>query len=134
MDGIIDLGRLYDFYGELLTVHQRQIYEAAVYEDLSLNEIAKENGITKQGVHDLIRRCTRTMEAYEEKLHMIERFQRLQALCEETSTLCQDASLSRNGKNQTQENRQEEDPFLQDYRIGFQIPGRRKIHRADRNL
>ncbi|MBF1026387.1 MAG: DNA-binding protein [Lachnospiraceae bacterium] len=95
MDGIIDLGRLYDFYGELLTVHQRQIYEAAVYEDLSLNEIAKENGITKQGVHDLIRRCTRTMEAYEEKLHMIERFQRLQALCEETSTLCQDASLSR---------------------------------------
>ena len=35
------------------------------------------------------------MEAYEEKLHMIERFQRLQALCEETSTLCQDASLSR---------------------------------------
>ena len=89
MDGIIGLGRLYDFYGELLTVHQRQIYEAAVYEDLSLNEIAKE------GVHDLIRRCTRTMEAYEEKLHMIERFQRLQALCEETSTLCQDASLSR---------------------------------------
>ena len=95
MDGIIDLGRLYDFYGELLTVHQRQIYEAAVYEDLSLNEIAKENGITKQGVHDLIRRCTRTMESYEEKLHMIERFQRLQALCDETSTLCQDASLSR---------------------------------------
>ena len=66
MKDLVDNGLLYDFYGELLTEHQRNIYEAAVYDDLSLNEIALEHGISRQGVHDLIKRCTATMEDYEE--------------------------------------------------------------------
>lgn len=65
---------LYDFYGELLTEHQRSIYEDFVLDDLSLSEIAKEEGISRQGVHDLIKRCDRTLEGYEEKLHLLERF------------------------------------------------------------
>ena len=65
---------LYDFYGELLTEHQRNIYEAFVLEDLSLVEIAQEQGISRQGVHDLVRRCDRILEGYEEKLHLVEKF------------------------------------------------------------
>lgn len=65
---------LYDFYGELLTEHQRNIFEEFVLNDLSLSEIAQEEGISRQGVHDLIRRCDRTMEEYEAKLHLLERF------------------------------------------------------------
>ena len=42
MEKIVKQGLLYDFYGELLTEHQRQVYEAVVYEDLSLAEIAAE--------------------------------------------------------------------------------------------
>ena len=41
---------LYDFYGELLNEHQRRIYEDFVFNDLSLGEIAGEEGITRQGV------------------------------------------------------------------------------------
>ena len=56
MEKIVEQGLLYDFYGELLTEHQRKIYEDAVYNDLSLSEIAEMQGISRQGVHDLIKR------------------------------------------------------------------------------
>ena len=46
MREIVEQGLLYDFYGELLTKHQRDIFEAAVYNDMSLTEIADENGIS----------------------------------------------------------------------------------------
>ncbi len=65
---------LYDFYGELLTEHQQNIYEDFVLNDLSLSEIAEEAGISRQGVHDLVKRCDRILEGYEEKLHLLERF------------------------------------------------------------
>ena len=62
---------LYDFYGELLNEHQRRIYEYFVFDDLSLGEIAAEEGISRQGVHDMVKRCTKTLAGYEEKLHLI---------------------------------------------------------------
>lgn len=76
MDKIYEQTMLYDFYGELLTDHQRSIYEDAVYNDMSLGEIAEERGISRQGVHDLIRRCDRILQDYENKLHLVERFAR----------------------------------------------------------
>ena len=82
MEKIVEQGLLYDFYGELLTEHQKQIYEAAVYNDMSLTEIADEQGISKQGVHDLIKRCTKSLQEYENKLHMIRRFEAIKAQAE----------------------------------------------------
>ena len=70
----MEQGLLYDFYGELLTDHQKKIYEDAVYEDMSLGEIAGEYGISRQGVHDLIKRCDKILQDYESKLHLVERF------------------------------------------------------------
>mgnify|MGYP003159541667 FL=1 len=64
----------YDFYGELLNEHQRGVYEDAVFNDLSLSEIADEYGISRQGVHDLIKRVSNTLEGYESKLHLVEKF------------------------------------------------------------
>lgn len=75
MEKIFEQGLLYDFYGELLTEHQRRIYEDAVYNDLSLGEIATEAGISRQGVHDLIKRCDKILLDYEAKLHLVERFE-----------------------------------------------------------
>lgn len=74
MENIVKQSLLYDFYGELLTQHQQAIYEDAVFHDLSLSEIAKEQGISRQGVHDLIKRCDRILCEYEEKLHLISKF------------------------------------------------------------
>ena len=74
MDKIYEQTLLYDFYGELLTEHQQKIYEDAVYNDMSLGEIAQEQGISRQGVHDMIKRCDKILNEYEAKLHLVERF------------------------------------------------------------
>lgn len=74
MNKILEQTLLYDFYGELLTPHQKEIYEQFVLDDLSLSEIAEGAGISRQGVHDLVRRCQKALEEYEEKLRLVERF------------------------------------------------------------
>ena len=91
MEKIVEQGILYDFYGELLTEHQRRLYEDAVYNDLSLREIADENGISRQGVHNLLRRCDKILEGYEEKLHLVEKFIRIEKKAEEMEELSRQA-------------------------------------------
>lgn len=71
---IVEQSMLYDFYGELLTEHQKNIYEDVVFNDMSPSEIAREEGISRQGVHDLIKRCDKILRDYEDKLHLVERF------------------------------------------------------------
>lgn len=76
MEKIFEQALLYDFYGDLLTQHQRQVYEDAVFQDMSLGEIAAEQGISRQGVHDLIKRCDKILADYESKLHLVARFEK----------------------------------------------------------
>ena len=92
MNEILEQALLYDFYGELLTKHQKEIYEQFVLEDLSLGEIAKEAGISRQGVHDLIKRCNQTLKDYEDKLQLVAKFV---ACLLYTSPSPRDRSLSR---------------------------------------
>jgi len=82
MESIGKQSLLYDFYGELLTEHQRAIYEDVVFNDMSLGEIAEEYGISRQGVHDLIKRCDRTLSGYEDKLHLISKFEQTRQMVE----------------------------------------------------
>lgn len=87
MDKIYEQTMLFDFYGELLTEHQRVVYADALYNDMSLGEIAEERGISRQGVHDLIKRCDRTLQEYESKLHLVERFSRARETVEKIQEL-----------------------------------------------
>lgn len=80
MEKIVEQGLLYDFYGELLTAHQKRIYEDVVLNDLSPSEIAKEQGISRQGVHDLIKRCDKLLEEYEAKLQLVAKFMKVREL------------------------------------------------------
>lgn len=105
MEKIVRQGILYDFYGELLTEHQRQIYEEVVFHDLSLSEIAQEQGISRQGVHDLVRRCDKILQGYEDKLHLVEKFQITKDLAGEIRAFlddyqeCKDPSLLARAKD-----------------------------------
>ncbi len=89
MEKIFEQGLLYDFYGELLTPHQRSIYEDAVFNDMSLGEIAEERGISRQGVHDLIKRCDKILQGYESKLHLVAKFARAKETVREIMELTQ---------------------------------------------
>lgn len=94
MEKIFKQALMYDFYGELLTPHQRVVYEDAVYHDMSLSEIAMEHGISRQGVHDLIKRCDRILQEYEDKLHLVSRFSQAKEKIKEILLLTQLESVT----------------------------------------
>ena len=58
-------------YGALLTEAQRTLMELYYNEDLSLHEIAEAQGISRQGVHDILTRSLRKLESYEARLGLI---------------------------------------------------------------
>ncbi|MDD2973344.1 MAG: YlxM family DNA-binding protein [Lachnospiraceae bacterium] len=91
MEKIVEQGLLYDFYGELLTDHQKKVYEEAVYDDMSLSEIAEDIGISRQGVHDLIKRCDKILHDYEHKLHLVEKFTRIKESVREINQISEQA-------------------------------------------
>lgn len=91
MDEILKQSLLYDFYGELLTEHQKEIYEQFIVEDLSLSEIAKDAGISRQGVHDLVKRCDKILEEYEAKPHLVEKFLSIKEKVHQINELLEEA-------------------------------------------
>ena len=87
MEEIVELSLLFDFYGEMLDDHKKQIFEDYVLNDLSLAEIADEEGISRQGVHDIVKRCTKQLKEYEAALHLVEKFQNMKRKLTEASEL-----------------------------------------------
>lgn len=75
LDRIVELSILFDFYGELLKDHKKQIFEDYILNDLSLSEIAEEQGISRQGVYDLVKRCSKELMEYEAKLKLAQKFE-----------------------------------------------------------
>lgn len=72
-----EIAFLIDFYGEMLTEKQRSFLEYYYHDDLSLSEIAENEGITRQGVRDAIKRAEAQMLEMEERLGMAQRFKDL---------------------------------------------------------
>ena len=83
MEDIVNQSLLYDFYGELLTEHHRRIYEEVVFNDYSISEVARDEGISRQGISDLIRRCDKLLQGYEEKLGLVNKFEQTKALVQQ---------------------------------------------------
>lgn len=73
-----EISFLMDIYGNLLTEKQRDYMDLYYNNDLSLQEIAENEGISRQGVHDIIRRGESTLVDYEEKLGFISKLNSLE--------------------------------------------------------
>ena len=78
----LELSLLYDFYGALLKDSQQRMFEASVLEDYNFSEIAQDEGITRQGAYDTVKRATKQLEMYEEKLGLVERFREQKKMVE----------------------------------------------------
>lgn len=74
LDEIVQLAILFDFYGELLNDRKKQIFGDYVLNDLSLGEIADLQGISRQGVYDVVKRCSQELKNYEDRLGLIKKF------------------------------------------------------------
>ncbi len=74
-----EIAMLYDFYGELLTPRQKEVLQYYYEENYSLSETAEELGVSRQAVHDTIRKAEKALRNYEQKLGLVERFRRTEA-------------------------------------------------------
>ena len=70
---------LFDFYGVMLTENQQEVLRMHLHEDYSLSEIAELTHVSRQAVHDAITRSIRTLQDYENRLHMVEQWQHIQS-------------------------------------------------------
>ncbi len=70
----MQMGLLYDFYGGLLTQKQQKVFGLYYLENLSLAEIAEEEGTTRQAVHDLLQRTEKRLAGWESKLGLVDRY------------------------------------------------------------
>lgn len=67
---------LFDFYGELLTEHQRNVYRDVIENDMSLSEAARVYGISRQAVSEMMKRVDDILTGYEDRLHLVSRFEK----------------------------------------------------------
>ncbi|MCE5287224.1 MAG: YlxM family DNA-binding protein [Pelosinus sp.] len=87
LDKVLKIGVLFDFYGALLTDKQRQCVEMHYLNDFSLAEIALEFAVSRQAVHDILKRAEQILFEYEDKLGLAKRNQRQQHAIQEAYEL-----------------------------------------------
>ena len=89
MEKLAKMALLADFYGPLLTEKQRNVWDLHYQQDLSLAEIAEVEHISRQAIHDLIKRTERILAEYEDKLGLVQRFWAEREKLMEVKTLSQ---------------------------------------------
>jgi predicted DNA-binding protein YlxM (UPF0122 family) len=95
---ILRLTLLYDFYGELLTNKQKQVFEMHYQNDLSLSEIGEELSISRQAVRDQLKRTEKILIEYEEKLRLVERFQEHQRAVRNMKSILDELAIGETSK------------------------------------
>lgn len=93
MEKRFEVSFLMDFYGNLLTEKQQNSIKLYHDADLSLGEIAEDEGISRQGVRDAIRRSEELMYDMEAKLHLAQKFINMQKGLEAISRLAGEIDL-----------------------------------------
>lgn len=63
-----ELISLFDIYGSLLTMKQREYFESYYFYDLSLSEIALENNVSRNAVFDMLKKTSNILKNYEMNL------------------------------------------------------------------
>ncbi|MFI3230346.1 MAG: YlxM family DNA-binding protein [bacterium] len=70
---LLEVTLLYDFYGELLTTKQKEIFELYYFNDYSLSEISSQYNISRQAILDTIRRSEKSILRYENTLGLVKK-------------------------------------------------------------
>ncbi|NLA83847.1 MAG: hypothetical protein GX854_04815 [Clostridiales bacterium] len=87
MDKFTTMARLLDIYGNVLTDKQRDVMDYYYNYDLSLQEIAENVGISKQGVHDLLKRAEDSLYRIDRKLGFYHRLTEINERLKKVYTL-----------------------------------------------
>ena len=93
-----ELSLLYDFYGALLKENQRRMFEGSILDDYNLAEIAEDENITRQGVHDAIKRACKQLREYEQKLGLVEKFEKQKELVKKLHIILKGMNIGDEGE------------------------------------
>jgi predicted DNA-binding protein YlxM (UPF0122 family) len=94
----VELSLLYDFYGALLKENQRRMFEGSILDDYNLAEIAEDENITRQGVHDAIKRACKQLREYEQKLGLVEKFEKQKELVKKLHIILKGMNIGDEGE------------------------------------
>ncbi len=78
MEKNVRLSLLFDLYGGLLSDSQFEVMVDFLNNDLTISEVAENRGITRQAVKDMVSKVEKKLENFEQKLHFMERIERLE--------------------------------------------------------
>ena len=79
-----EVSMLFDFYGEMLTKRQQEVVRLYHEENFSLAEIAEELEISRQGVHDTLKKAEKALRSYEDRLGLVARMENSRKVIETT--------------------------------------------------
>ena len=103
IENIAENSLLYDFYGQLLSKRQQEVMALYHEENYSLSEIAEEFGISRQAVHDTLKKAEQALAEYEQKLGLVKTLQRSEAVIrqidEKIDTLSAELAESGNARS-----------------------------------
>ena len=93
MEKIVEIAVLFDYYGKLLSDKQYNVVDQHCNEDLSLREIAEINGISKQGISDILSRAEKKLRFYEGELKLISKFDKINSSLKEINLLIENSKI-----------------------------------------
>ena len=73
---------LFDYYGELFTDKQKEYFIDYYFNNLTLQEIADNNNVSRNAVHKNIKDILAKLDYYEEKLNLYSNKQKIEKLLE----------------------------------------------------
>ncbi|EDS72566.1 YlxM family DNA-binding protein [Anaerofustis stercorihominis] len=90
MEKYFKMSYLIDIYSSLLTDKQLKVLEYYYNDDISLSEIASMLNISRQGVYDTLKRAEKIISEYDDKLNLLEKYERNIELIDKLEGLCED--------------------------------------------
>ena len=85
MEKDLEYIELFEIYKDLLTDKQRELFSSHYLYDLSLSEIAEQEGGSRQSVYDAVKKVKKKLSEYEKALKLIEKNKALYRLANDTS-------------------------------------------------
>lgn len=73
---------LFDYYGELFTDKQKEYFIDYYFNNLTLQEIAENNNISRNAVHKILKDMIKKLDYYEEKLNLYSNKKKVEKIIE----------------------------------------------------
>ncbi|HAE42586.1 MAG TPA: DNA-binding protein [Clostridiales bacterium] len=77
LERVEEIGKLFDYYSNLLNSKHKEVLELYYFQDMSLSEISEIMNMTRQGVFDLLKRAENNLQFYETSLGLIEKSKKM---------------------------------------------------------